>query len=139
MRDAAVDVGTERTLIIVERLARLLGPHQGFKVGADGGINVYSSSLRVRRWYPPIPLFRHVPSRRPRRRTRVARWTRISVGLPCRLPGGLVRSLYTRHLSRLLSLPFLRARGGSSSVDLARLLRDPRCWVRRFLLRRWAT
>ena len=48
MRDAAVDVGTERTLIIVERLARLLGPHQGFKVGADGGINVYPSSLRVR-------------------------------------------------------------------------------------------
>ena len=48
MRDAAVDVGTERTLIIVERLARLLGPHQGFKVGADGGVNVYPSSLRVR-------------------------------------------------------------------------------------------
>ena len=48
MRDAAVDVDTERTLIIVERLARLLGRHQGFKVGADGSINVYPSSLRVR-------------------------------------------------------------------------------------------
>jgi hypothetical protein len=29
MRDAAVDVDTERTLILVERLARLLGRHQG--------------------------------------------------------------------------------------------------------------
>jgi hypothetical protein len=48
MRDAAVDVDTERTLILVERLARLLGRHQGFKVGADGGVNVYPSSLRVR-------------------------------------------------------------------------------------------
>jgi len=48
MRDAAVDVDTERTLIIVERLARLLGRHQGFKVGTDGSINVYPSSLPVR-------------------------------------------------------------------------------------------
>ena len=63
MRDAAVDVDTERTLIIVERLARLLGPHQGFKVGADGGVNVYPSSLRVR-----LPAEKQEGSPRPAKR-----------------------------------------------------------------------
>ena len=48
MRDAAVDVDTGRMVTLVERLARLLGRHQGFKVGADGSVNVYPSSLRVR-------------------------------------------------------------------------------------------
>ena len=36
MRDAAVDVDTGRTVILVEKLVRLLGRSRGFRVSADG-------------------------------------------------------------------------------------------------------
>ena len=41
MRDAAVDVDT------VGELARVLGPYQGFRLGADGSVSVYPASPRV--------------------------------------------------------------------------------------------
>jgi len=47
MRDAAVDVDTGRMVTLVEELARVLGPHQGFRLGADGSVSVYAASPRV--------------------------------------------------------------------------------------------
>jgi hypothetical protein len=47
MRDAAVDVDTGRMVTLVEGLARVLGPHQGFRIGADGSVSVYAASPRV--------------------------------------------------------------------------------------------
>ena len=47
MRDAAVDVDTGRMVTLVEGLARVLGPHQGFRIGADRSVSVYAASPRV--------------------------------------------------------------------------------------------